>query len=377
MPTAKETSLSLLTSAALALPALASAAPDFLEDSSLDYQFSYYGEADGRMQARTHQLRGQVQATDSLQLNLDITRDTLSGASPMFNMPNNGKTVQVLSGASIREERNVISVGAGYKIAKGLLKLGVGRSDENDYEARFYSLGYGQAFNQKNTQVDFGLGVSLDRHGITGQDLNDKKHSVSYNLGITQLLSPASFIQTNLSYSQVRGSLSDPYKKVYIEGQGIGLDLRPDSRYQLAGSVLYAHHFDSNDSALHLSYRYYQDSWNIKAHTINLKYHLPVGKGWMLSPELRYYSQNQAEFYQSYFQAGNIGSYHSSDYRLSGFGAVTVGLSLRKTLTDKAHLELGWQNYRSSDAYRLGGSQGELPSPLRFNLFRLALKVEF
>ncbi len=364
----KETSLSCLTSAALALPALAQAAPDMLEDAQVEYQFSYYDEADERMQARTHQVRASLQPSDKLNLNLDLTRDTLSGASPMFNMPVEGQTQQILSGASIHEKRDVVSFGASYKMAKNLLKVGLGRSVENDYKSNFYSLGLSRYLNQKNTQVDVGVGLSLDKHGIADQPLTDKKRSLSYHLGVTQLLSPQSFIQANLGYGQHRGVLSDPYKKVYIEGKGLDVDLRPESRYQSTLSLLYARQFKSNDSALHLGYRYYQDNWDIKAHTLSAKYHYPLAKGWMLIPEFRYYKQNSADFYQVYFNQDSIGSYHSSDYRLADFSAQTWGLSVNKRLSDKAKIELGWQSYRS---------RRDTPNPLAFDLLRLAIKLQF
>ncbi len=368
--------LEAFTSLALALPAIGSASD--LEQPQIDYQFSFYDEQDDRMTVRAHQVRASL-PFKGLNVQLDLIKDIVSGASPNFNLPdstNSSKAIQVLSGASIKEERDVVNLNVNKAFEQFDITLGAGHSSENDYKSNSFSSELGYDFNQKNSRLNFGWGLSLDDISRTGALLDESKRSVNYVLGFSQLLSPKASINVDLSYSQHRGYLSDPYKNVFIKKQGIQADIRPESRYQWAFQVGYKQYINEH-VALNLAYRYYQDSWDIQSHTLTLSAPLKLSSHWVLRPSLRYYSQNEASFYKSYFQKDASRKYQSSDYRLAGFGSFSPELKLENQFNDQVSFNAGIRYYKASHHYKLGGSADFLPSALSFYLFNIGISVQF
>ncbi len=145
----------ILTSMAFALPGIASTADG---ERQVDYQFSFYRENDDRMTVRAHQTRITTRF-EKIKFRLDLIKDVVSGASPMFNMPGpDGKTVQVLSGASIREQRDVANLNLASNFRDWDIALNAGVSSENDYLSRSTALELGHDFNQKNTRLTLGWG---------------------------------------------------------------------------------------------------------------------------------------------------------------------------------------------------------------------------
>ena len=124
------------------------------------------------------------------------------------------------------------------------------------------------------------------------------------------------------------------------------------------------------DGSLHLNYRYYRDNWGIRSHTAEVAFDQPLGGGWMLSPQARYYSQSAASFYAPYFTfneaypahpGGPLDrdkiplKYFSSDERLSAFGAVSGSLALQKDLGRGVSLDLSYEYYLHKGSLKLGG----------------------
>ena len=113
---------------------------------------------------------------------------------------------------------------------------------------------------------------------------------------------------------------------------------------------------------MHLDYRFSTDSWGVNAHTFEASWHQPLGDGWQIIPRVRYYSQDSADFYApvgtgEMLQQG----VYSSDYRLSGFGAVSAGLKLSKEFKELKPLSMlkfniGAEYYNHSASYQLGGN---------------------
>ena len=108
MSAPKSAALLALTQAALALPGIATAAEggtlqtDYLysryDEAKLSAGRSASGESESRYRIDSHLFRVST-ALDDNNLGLDLTYETLSGASPWFVLPDaNGRPVQVMSG---------------------------------------------------------------------------------------------------------------------------------------------------------------------------------------------------------------------------------------------------------------------------------------
>jgi len=373
-----------LTCAALALPGLmqTASAGRVEETYNADFQYGHYSESSQRMSVDIFEGNLSAPIGKSMTASVNLVRDSIAGASPKYNVKNNGQLQQVLSGASqhalvsecgksICDQRDAISANLSYFFDSSALGLGGGFSREHDYTSRFFNSNYSVDLNKKLTTLNFGASVAFDEVAPSNFnfDCGQKcsKTSQQYLLGFSQVLDKNALLQSNITFGYQNGYLSDPYKSVFFyDGDNladVGNDTRPEQKFQWAWLTQYVRHFEQfNHAALHVDYRFYADDWGINAHTLELSWHQPIAAGWQVIPRFRYYSQDSADFYQPVFN-GNTSAYsfYSSDYRLAGFGALSGGLKISKEITELKPLkqlkfQAGIEYYDHSASYQLGNT---------------------
>ena len=159
---------------------------------------------------------------------------------------------------------------------------------------------------------------------------DESKTGTSVLFGITQVINRRTLMQLNYMHAESSGYLNDPYKILSVVDSGTGATLdylyekRPDSR---SSDVLFwkmVYHL--SEDVLHLSYRYFQDDWGIKSHTVDLAYRYELGEKSYLRPRVRYYTQSGADFYNHSFVNGSVPTYASADSRLAEMDSVTLGI---------------------------------------------------
>jgi hypothetical protein len=371
--------LAAATCALLGAGAAAPAAADDTDRWSFDTALLYYGEDDDRVQDVSATIGAQRAFDDDRLLNLTLTADTLTGASASgaialdtpqtFTSPSGRAVYTTPAGQTPLDDtfldtRFALNAGWTQPLARlYTLSAGLGFSTEYDYTHLGANLGLARDFNKRNTTVNAGLAWSQDDIDPVGGapvplsqmldvgDLSNKRSSDSKDvldvlLGVTQVLSRNTVVRVNYSYSQSSGYLNDPYKIVSVVdsttgdtilrvpapgGQGpTGVYLyesRPDSR---AKHSLYAemkHAFGAR--VLRGSYRFMTDDWGIDSHTGEVSLRWPVGDASYIEPQLRYYMQNQADFFRpSLGQGQPLPAYASADFRIGEFDAMTVGLKV-------------------------------------------------
>lgn len=376
----KSNFVACLSVAALALPGLMqSAVAGRVEETyNADFQYGHYSESSSRIDVNTYEGVLAAPIGKSMTGSVALVRDIVAGASPKNNeLDSQGNIKQIISGASKRaltsecgksicESRDGISPSLTYFFDSGSVNLNGGFSRENDYTSRYVGTSISKDFNKKLTTLNVGGSVAFDEIDPTDRPaLKGSKTTQQYLLGVSQIINKDSLLLSNVTFAYSSGYLSDPYKLVYFYDNGLfvdfRLDTRPREKFQFAWLTQYVRHFgDLNDAALHIDYRFSTDSWGVNAHTVEASWHQPVGEGWQVIPRVRYYSQDQADFYQAVgtdLQA----KYYSSDYRLAGFGAVTAGLHISKEFTELAPLshlkfQIGGEYYNHSASYQLGGN---------------------
>ena len=366
---------------------------------------------------------------------------TLSGASP-YLQPNSGSVyvdknfnplqentetgqftknnqlVHTLSSAS-PETRKQGDFRVGYDWDEASLDLGAGTSAENDYNSSFGNVGARLDFNQKLTNLNFGASYTesetealldhdafpyLEKSSFNGrvknQILRGRKTDWSGNFGVTQVLNKSALIEGSVSYTNSNGYMANPYKAVEMlfvdpskipDGDGkisatlrAFLENRPESRQQWTENLRYVQHIDTLDAALHLDYRFYHDDWGIQAHTISGDWIQPLGEGWSITPRVRYYSQNAADFYASYFVSKQSEKYdpkllpqnYSSDARLSGYGALSGGVTVTKKFAKGLEIQAGAEYYTHEGSLKLGGGGEGSYADFDGYLVNAALKVD-
>ncbi len=369
---------SLLGTAAPSISIAADAEPKW----DIESAFLYYGESDSRvkdMSVSAHAIRD---FGDERKLGLDLSVDSLTGASPSGAMASSG--VQTFTSPS---GRDTYSTPAGVvplddtfldtrfalngSWSQPLARLytvnaGLGFSSEYDYQHIGANLGLTRDFNQRNTTLSMALAYAQDAIKPVGgiplplaqmtdavdDDLSpgnrgandDSKNVLDVLVGLTQVLGRHTVLRVNLSYSDSSGYLTDPYKILSVvdpvTGDLIGrtpapgesgptgvylFESRPDSRRKEALYTELRHDFSGK--VLQVGYRYSTDDWEVDSHTLESRLRLPFGRSSYLEPHMRYYQQTAASFYRySLANDPTLPAFASADARLSDMDAFTVGL---------------------------------------------------
>lgn len=354
-----------------------------------DFQYGHYSESGQRMEVDIFEGALSAPIGKSMTASVNLVRDTISGASPRYNAKTaNGQAKQMYSGASIREQRDAISPTLTYFFDEAALSVGGGFSRENDYTSRYVNTNLSYDLNtpgfkgKKLTTLNFGASAAFDEIEPTGYDYKKSKTSQQYLLGISQIIDKDSLLLSNITFGYHKGFLSDPYKWVYFSGDGVYDDKRPDQKFQWAWLTQYVRHFqDLNHAALHADYRFYTDDWGVNAHTFELSWHQPIIDDWQIIPRFRYYSQDKADFYQPFFEAGDQAKFYTSDYRLADFGTFSGGVKLSKEVKglNLNHLKFqaGFEYYDHNSSYQLGGKGHGSFDSFSYYLLTASMNIKF
>ena len=337
----------------LALPAyqtgtaLADAPPAFTEvglrythysEDSIDQDVVIFGSTD-RYDIDVTQLWIEAPVGANWSVALDLQNDYQTGASPWFvGAQQDGAPGVIMSGASIQDNRVEVGVTTRYFWADGNAGFAVSHSDEDDYVAT--ALAFDASWNTADDARTWSTSFSSSRDTlnptqgvipvfITEEDLDTQ----SGYFGVSQILSRTAIARIGLSYTLSEGYLSDPYKF---------RDQRPDTHERLSLSAGYRRFLIGSDASLQIDYRYYADSWGTDSHTLEVAWaqNLP---GSLLTPYVRYYTQREADFFSVI--ADTATPHYADDYRLSSYGAVTLGARWAVALGESWTLELEAERY--------------------------------
>lgn len=303
-----------------------------------------------------------------------LTSDTVSGASPAYYS-------QMLT--PMHDKRTSRQIQLTRYFSRGSLTVGGSYSSESDYFSEGRSVVGNISTEDKNTTFSLGLATSNDRINAAKAPtpvLNDFKKTADVMLGITQVLSVHDIAQLNISYSDGNGDYSDPYKL---------FDNRPRHKSQTAVLTRWNHHFQQYDGTGHFSYRYYSDSFGIRAHTLGAEYVQPLSRGWTVTPEIRLYSQTAASFYvdpsspagptyppdYSPFSAST--AIISEDQRLSAFGAITYGIKIVNQLDQDWLMDFKFERYEQQSQWGFMGQGSPGLAPLRARTFQVGITRYF
>lgn len=374
-------SLLALSASALALPGLLARADAPPTVTTIDYLVSNYAEDDlpaavrgagssERYEIDIHQLRLVTPVGSNYAVTLNAGNESMSGASPWYVLrnPSSGPVV-TMSGATIWEERSDASAVVRRYLDNGSMALSAGRSVENDYDSISGGLDAERHFDNNQTTIAGSVSFSSDDlqpsdAALFGRVRAASKRSSSLSGSLTRIINADSLFQTSLTYTDVSGYLTDPYKLA---------DARPDSRRQLAWSNAYRRYLHTPGAALHLDYRFYDDDFGIRSHTFGIDWIQNLPGNLQLTPGLRYYSQSEADFFLPANDLSGTLRYQSSDYRLASYGAISGTLRLQ-VLYDDLRLSLTWERYRSAEKYSLFDEAG---SPASVSYGRLSLGVGY
>jgi hypothetical protein len=228
----------------------------------------------------------------------------------------------------------------------------VSHSSEEDYVSWGVAMRDAIDFNQKNTTLL--LGASLNADQVEGAWVLGAQDKTTYDglVGLTQVLDRKTLFTVNFSAGKADGYLNDPYKVVELNGELVG-EQRPDSKDKVAVYLAINRYVENLRGSAELSYRYYDDSFGIRADTVGLAWYQKVGEHWTVRPAVRVYQQSAADFYAVSFTGSP--DYYSADYRLSEFMALGYGLKVIWAPTDRLAFDVSY------DRYEQDGQDGVTP----------------
>lgn len=368
--------LGMLLSAAAALPIVAlpvTAGAQALADdiipsvlptgAAVGLRALSYRESGGRMKVREPVAWLSTPLGDSLEFSASGTVDTVSGASTALVSNASGRPVQILSGASITERRSASDYAIKGKFGDHTLAVSRTQSQEKDYISRAFGVHATLDFNERNTTLALGYGASSDR--VMSSDdpgLQERRRNREYLAGITQILDRNSLVQSNLLRSQGRGYYDDPYRATFSFLRDGGfpplarqVDRRPDSRDQWAWLTRYKRNLPGTNAVVSAEYRYFRDTWGVRAHTLTLNWLQTLNATWKIEPGLRYHSQGKADFYAAEITTRPTPRYLSSDQRLAAFGALEPMVRVLFQLAPGTTLDAGVSRYRQQASWKMGG----------------------
>ena len=371
-----------LSAAAMALPAFAVNQPT---ETELAVKSSYYeedpirasdevvivGDPD-RYTIKVNQFYLVKPIGANWSLTFDYANESMSGASPWGAVADDeGNQQLIMSGASIDDSRNKVEGTVTRYLPDSAWSLTVGGSREHDYRSDYLGLAWVQEYNLKNTTLAIDASYASDE--LTPTDASEfgriekaDKSTRSLAFSISQILSRSQLAQIGYGVTKRSGFLADPYKL---------RDVRPDQRVEHRLSLGYLHYFESWSARVKAEYRYFWDSFDIRAHTTSVSFFKSLGQGWDVEPRLRWYEQSEASF----FTLGDrydlpITAAQSSDARLSSFGAWSTGFSLNYT-RDIMKVGLSYDRYVSEPGAGIG-SPSRHRALMRYELLSLGVRFK-
>ena len=291
------------------LAASGARAVDLPEDSAEALFHSYNG---GGVSANGPALLVRKQLADKVSLSASYYVDAVSNAS-----------IDVVTTASpYREQRTEWGLGAEYVYRDAKLSLTTTSSKEGDYTANSVGFDITQDTFGGMTSVSLGFTRGNDQIGKQGSpEFADEAAHWQYRLGVTQILSPRWVMSANAEALADDGFLGSPYRVARVFGAVVP-ERTPRTRSARAVKFRLIGDLGTRD-AVHADYRYFWDTWNIKAHTAEVGYSRYFGEQWLADTSLRFYRQDKALFYSD--NATTETTYISRNRQLSTFNSIGLG----------------------------------------------------
>jgi len=313
----------LCSSAVLYLSAQGVALSASLPEDRADIQYHYYDGGGVEVDGATVLVRKSF--AQKFSVYGKYHQDSITGASP-----------DVLAGASrYSEDRDEYTLGATYLHDNTLMNAFYTYSDESDYEANTAGFDISHDMFGDLTTVSLGFSYGDDTiMRVDAPDFEEDLRRYQYRVSLSQILTKK--IKASVSYEATveDGFLNNPYRFVIIGNvpQGLGSEVYPGTRTSQATRIQATKYWDFR-AATTLGYRYFRDTWDITAHTVDFTYSQYFGERWLTDFYLRYYTQDAANFYSNNFAVAR--NYMARDKELSTFDNYSIGAKVSYRIFDE------------------------------------------
>jgi hypothetical protein len=249
-------------------------------------------------------------------------------ASYYIDSVSNASIDVVTTASPFKEKRTEYGFSADYAVRDSLITLATSHSAEPDYVANAASIDVSQETFGGMTTVNLGFTRGVDdvgKRGVAGYI--DRATHWQYRLGVTQILTPKWLMSANFEAVADDGYLGNVYRSARVFGAAVP-ERDPRTRTSRAVKLRATGDLGSRD-AMHADYRYFWDTWAIKAHTLEGGYSRYFGDRWLGDAFVRVYTQSHALFYSD--NASSQTTYVSRNRQLSSFNSVSLGTKVAYT----------------------------------------------
>lgn len=235
------------------------------------------------------------------------------------------------SGVAFTEKR--YEAGASYRRQLDHLRLGgtARYSTEPDYTSVYGAVDGDLELLEKNVTVSATLGVGRDTVTNAGAPpmvprIEGHLTTLLGSLAVSQILSEHGVLGVSYDHIRLDGYQQNPYRVVAAGGTLIA-ERHPDlrTRHALAASVKWF--FPSITTTVIGQYRFYTDTWELHAHTPEVRVIKDVGDWITLGARYRYHHQDAASFFATTYPSSDpmMAPYVSDDTKLSAFDGHLIG----------------------------------------------------
>ena len=272
---------------------------------------------------------GGVKATGPALLVRKSIADRVSLSAQYYIDAVSNASIDVVPTASpFKEKRTAWDFSADTVVRDSTLSLSLSRSTEPDYIAEAVGFDVSHEVFGGMTVLSLGTTRSRDQVGKKGeQNFKDQASHWQYRAGVTQILTPRWLVSLNAEAVADSGYLGSPYRAARVFG-ATEQERNPRTRTSRAVKLRSIHDTGAlvARSSLRAEYRYYWDTWAIKAHTVEIGGSKYLGQSFLLDVSLRGYSQNKALFYSD--NAESVQQFNSRNRQLSTFRTTAVAAKL-------------------------------------------------
>lgn len=248
-----------------------------------------------------------------------------------------GGSVAAVSGASAAANagsdiRNDIMVGVSHNFNNVIgVEAYYDFSHEKDYTSHTPTITLKKDLFEKNTTLTFGYSRNMDT--IEGRFMTDSEDRTTDNFffGVTQVLSPVTVAQVGYSHNSSDGHMSEGIRLVPVDGAtdadcslltapgappapatgSCVNEAFPSERKRDAYLAGVNHYFTGglggllDRSALRLTFRYYDDSWDISSWMGEAEFYKYLAEYLVMRLDYRYYTQSAAFFVKDTYASGD------------------------------------------------------------------------
>jgi hypothetical protein len=306
----------------------APAIADVLPDDRADVLYHNYTGGGITIQGPSVLVRKKV--GDSLSFTGNYYEDLISSASIDVK----------LSASPYHETRKQESASVDYLHGKTIYTAGYIHSREPDYKSDTAYFSISQSMFGDLTTVSMGYRRGWDNvyrdvkvAGVIQNDptFHERADHRGYSVSVSQILTRNAILDVNFEAITDQGYLASPYRKIrYLDptvaGKGFTLadQIYPNTRTSTATSAQFKYYLPWH-AAIAGEYRFYNDTWGITGHTMEVDYTHPWHK-FIFDGSLRYYLQNPANFYSDLFPRANYQNFMARDRELAAFHSIALGL---------------------------------------------------